>query len=412
MIEPTPPDGHPTPAPRGPFLRRVKARNYKSLTDCDVELGMFTVLVGRNGSGKSNFLDALSFVVDSLRTSLNHAFQSRHGAVGLWRQGAGEPCRFMIELELDLRDGRQAVYRIELTLSRGRDILVEIAGERLSIWGGRNGKSGSFHAGNGELFHSSESPMSPVPLNRLYLPLAAGLPAFRDVYDALLAVGVYDLDPRAMKGAQEPSPSEFLRRDGSNIAGVIGRLGGERPGALERVKGYLSTIVPGVSDVNRVILGPLETLVFDQSASKFHASSMSDGTLRALGVLVAVAQQGGGSAPLLLVGIEEPETSLHPAASCALMEALKEAAVHTQIVVTTQSADLLDLVDPETDRLLVVQNNGGETEIGLIDPASRQILKEHLYSPGELLRMDQLEPDRSNLERRLRAKSESVREFG
>ena len=51
------------------LLRRVKIRDYKSIAYCDVELGPLTVLVGRNGAGKSNFLDALGFVADALRGS-------------------------------------------------------------------------------------------------------------------------------------------------------------------------------------------------------------------------------------------------------------------------------------------------------------------------------------------------------
>lgn len=45
--------------PRPSFVRRVRIRNYKSVGKCDVELHPLTLLVGRNGSGKSNFLDAL-----------------------------------------------------------------------------------------------------------------------------------------------------------------------------------------------------------------------------------------------------------------------------------------------------------------------------------------------------------------
>ena len=130
-----------------------------------------------------------------------------------------------------------------------------------------------------------------------------------------------------------------------------------------------------------------------------HANNVSDGTLRALGPLVAVAQLADGGVPVRLVGIEEPETALHPAAAGVLMDALREAAVHTQVVVTTHSPDLLDQIDPETDRLLAVQMRDGNTEIGPIDRASREAIRKHLYSPGELLRMDQLDVDWADLQR-------------
>jgi len=53
------------------FLTRVVLRNYKSIAECNVRLHPLVFLVGPNGAGKSNFLDALRFVADALRTSLD-----------------------------------------------------------------------------------------------------------------------------------------------------------------------------------------------------------------------------------------------------------------------------------------------------------------------------------------------------
>src|SRR3989442_14556859 len=61
-----------------PFLRRVRIRGYKSITFCDVTLEPLTILVGRNASGKSNFLDALAFLRDIVSLGLNEAVK-RHG---------------------------------------------------------------------------------------------------------------------------------------------------------------------------------------------------------------------------------------------------------------------------------------------------------------------------------------------
>src|SRR5690606_13455125 len=118
-----------------------------------------------------------------------------------------------------------------------------------------------------------------------------------------------------------------------------------------------------------------------------------DGTLRILGILVAAMQLVNRQNPVQLVGIEEPETALHPAAAGALMDSLREAAAETQVILTTHSPDLLDRFDPDEDTLFVVQASQGVTEIGPVDPASLDSLKNHLYSAGELLRMDQLQPD-------------------
>jgi predicted ATPase len=126
---------------------------------------------------------------------------------------------------------------------------------------------------------------------------------------------------------------------------------------------------------------------------------MSDGTLRALGTLIAVNQLARRIGPVSLVGIEEPETALHPAAAGALMDALREAASHTQVLVTSHSPELLDQVNLETDTLLAVFSRDGNTGIAPIDLASRTVIRNHLYTPGELLRLDQLAPDKKDLKR-------------
>ena len=130
---------------------------------------------------------------------------------------------------------------------------------------------------------------------------------------------------------------------------------------------------------------------------EFFASSMSDGTLRALGALVAVSQTSAHGAGASLVGIEEPETSLHPAAAAALMDGLREATEHTQVIITSHSPDLLDQMDLDTDTLLAVAMQGGVTRIAPIDKASRSVIRDHLYTPGELLRLNQLEPDQEDI---------------
>src|ERR1019366_4141188 len=65
---------------KAPFLRRVRIRGYKSIAFCDVTLEPLTVLVGRNGAGKSNFLDALAFVRDALSYTPQDAIK-KHGGI-------------------------------------------------------------------------------------------------------------------------------------------------------------------------------------------------------------------------------------------------------------------------------------------------------------------------------------------
>ncbi len=395
-----------------PFLKQVKIRNYKSIVNCDVELGALTVLVGRNGAGKSNFLDALRFVADALRKSLTQAIESRGGMREICHRGTASANSFEIELEFVTRSVFHINYGFGVKPKGDSDFEVEW--ERFEERFG-DGIPAKFERTFSKIYPDSEHYKGHKEYafieNDLVLKLVHNLIPVHNNASVLAELNCYDLDPRSMRDPRTHGAGEILHNDGSNIASVFGRIERERPEVKNRVIEYLSAIVPGVTDIKRMSLGPYETLEFTQqhsgsdSPSVFYPLNMSDGTLRAFGALVAVAQLAEGNVPVSLVGIEEPEAALHPAAAGALMDALHEAAVHTQIVVTTHSPDLLDRLDFDTDRILVVESRNGQTQIGPIDNASRQAIKKHLFSPGELLRMDQLEIDWTDLERQRQSKS-------
>lgn len=389
------------PQALGPFLRWIKIRNYKSIAACHVTLGDLTILVGRNGAGKSNFLDALSFLSDGLQTSLDHAMRDRGGIDAVRRRSTGHPRNFAIEVEIRLPNGDIARYGFEIAAEGRGGFVVKV--EKLSLIDTHGRKTAGFHRERTEITTHLDHP-PPVHPDRLYLLNVAGFQGFDEVYKALTSIGLYSLNPDRMKELQSPDAGDLLHRDGGNIASVIGRLE-DRPEIMGRITDYLRSIVPDLTDVERVSLGPRETLQFHQRVKgaehpwKLYATSMSDGTLRALGSLVAVTQLQERRAPVNLVGIEEPETALHPAAAGALMDALREAAVKTQILITTHSPDLADQIDPQNDRLLVVVASEGISRIAGVDKASREALSKHLYGVGELLRLNQLEPDIDELTR-------------
>jgi predicted ATPase len=382
-----------------PFLAKVKIKNYKSIGKCDIDLARMSVLIGRNGSGKSNFLDALKFVVDGLVTSLDHAIKARGGIQSVRRKSTGHPRNFAIELKLNLPEMRVASYAFEIAARTEGGFSVKR--EDLKIVSGAGKPVGHYSVADGQLIGSRPENLPQPVSDRLFLVVASGIPEFRPAYDALCSMGFYNLNPDSMRELQSPDAGELLHHDGDNIASVIGRMNADQK---ERAEAFLSKIVPGIDGVERSTLGPRETLEFRQTIEgaehpwKFLAASMSDGTLRALGILTAASQLLKPNGSARLVGIEEPETALHPAAAKALVDALKEATAHTQVIITTHSAELLDAID-EPDSLFVVQARKGETSIAGIDPASQEVIRKHLFSPGEMLRMDQLEPDQKDLQR-------------
>jgi len=378
-------------------IRRVVLRNYKSIAACDVTLSPLTFLVGANGSGKSNFLDSMRFVADSLRTSLDHALRERGTVKAVRRISGGHPNHFALRLDFSLPGGSAGHYSFRVGAKPNGG--YEVQNEECRVLPAEPGAPESFFAIKAGTVVASSTESLPVTLpDRLMLLAASGQPAFRPVYDALSAIEVYNLNPLQIGHLQRPDPGELLRRDGGNAASVLQHLD---PATLERINGYLARIVPGVQSAEAKTFGQQETIEFRQAVAgqqhpwHFLASSMSDGTLRALGVLLAIHQRrvdSGSQRSPSLIGLEEPETALHPAAAGVLLAALREAATHTQTVVTSHSPDLLDNPDIDSASVFAVDNRDGLTRIGPLDEAGREMLRQRLFTPGELLRQNQLAP--------------------
>lgn len=381
------------------FLRRVVLKNYKSIGSCDVVLGALTFLVGANGSGKSNFLDALHFVRDALTGSLDNALSDRGGLNEVRRRSTGHPHNFGLRLDFVLPDGTSGFYAFTVAALEGG--AYEVRREECCL--GRRGTGPYFRVERGEVKSCSELSFPALTADRLALVAFSGMAVFRPIFDALTSMGLYNLNPKLMRDMQRPQDGRMLKPVGENIASVVAHLERVSRGQVEVIDRYLQHVVPSVKGFERKQIGPLETLEFLQDVAgakapwRFLAQNMSDGTLRALGVLTALFQGNQDFRPLL-VGIEEPETALHPAASAALREALCKAAQKTQIIVTSHSPDLLDDHAIEAASLLAVIAEGGSTKIGPLDEASREAMRQHLFSAGELLRLSQLEPDRGVLQ--------------
>src|SRR5262249_11418158 len=126
----------------------------------------------------------------------------------------------------------------------------------------------------------------------------------------------------------------------------------------------------------------------DKKRLRFEAFNMSDGTLRALGLLLAVYQH---PSPTLIV-FEEPEATIHPGALGAILDLLRHASREMQVVVTTHSPEVLDAKWIEAQHLRLATWHEGATRVTPISHATQQALHQHLAGAGELLRSNALEP--------------------
>jgi len=380
-------------------IRRVQIQNYKSIAACNVELGRLSILVGRNGIGKSNFLDALSFVADSLNYSLDHALRTRGGINDVRRRSSERPTHFSIRIEVVLPGGQVGSYGFKIGAKSGGGF--EVTNEECSIAAPGHLDQSFYKIRKKKLTHHSLATAPAHTNDRLYLVLLSGDPEFRPLYDALSRITHYNIVPDRIREFKPASEGHILAKEGSNLAAVLAQIDGP---TKERILLFLATVVPGIKSIARKALGGAETIEFQQTSDeehkpqKFLANSMSDGTLRALGILVALFQGDSKRAPSIpIVAIEEPEAALHPAAAGVLCDALREASERRQVIVTSHSPDLLDRPSLTAEDLLAVNTQAGATVIAPIDETGRLAIRDELMTAGDLLRNDQIKVDREVL---------------
>lgn len=365
--------------------RRLSVTNYKSIQELHIDLPPFAVVVGANGSGKSNFADALVFAAE-VCASASAAVEKRGGIRGVFRWGS-EELRISVSVagsasslgrdcvshSFAIRTGPHASWRFDHEV-------VEI------VSNGVVEHSIVRHQDDVDLYHE-EQRLPPVEPNASVMTVASQLRHFGLATTSLRRVLRYRLDPEAMREPVLESEVTRLEETGRNIALAVRSL--QEQGRGKELEERLAKIVPGLLELRVERAARLCVLEFRQAqgggrVAEFNATEMSDGALRALGILVAVAQMR----PHELLIVEEPEQSVHLGAASFLYEVLRDAAEQGAVLVTTHSADLLEAARDE--EILVCEYADGITRVGPLDPAQRQIVKDGLFSLSELMRSEPL----------------------
>jgi predicted ATPase len=375
-----------------PHIKQVKIRNYKSIGQLSVSLERFTVLVGPNGSGKSNFIDALSFVKDCLADSLESAFRKRGGIGAVRRRSAGHPTNIEISIIMDLGDSLLASYSFKISAMFEKKF--EVAFEQCKVHGLL--KEHEFRIEKGEFVREIPGIRPKVSPDRLGLYAASATEEFRPVYDFLTSMRFYSIIPKELRELQESETEDYLNREGSNAAAILRRLKKDEQLSwrYERLCSLLSKVVQGIKRVEYHAVGQKETIQIKQEVGTkypwtFDALNMSDGTLRILGLLLAVYQPGFHS----VIAIEEPEATVHPAVTELIIEVLMDASNERQVLITTHSPDILDYKYLKDSQIKIVTMEDYSTLIAPLSQSSREAIRRHLYTPGELLRSGELTPD-------------------
>jgi len=377
-----------------PILRSLILKRFRSIPAETVAFDNPTFLVGQNGSGKSNFVDIFAFLAEAMVSPLQAVFDRRGGISAVRNRSSGQsyPPNLGLGVTFGEVNGDTHSARYAFEIRALKNYGFEVVREQCVIKRKRGPREWFDRHGN--RFKSHQSKLQPaLEPSALVLPLVGGDARFNAVFRVLSSMRVYSIQPSKLREMQDPDSGTSLRSDGGNAASVLQEIERQSADDWGRICELLETIVPKTTKVKSKKHGNKLSLEFTQEWAsskkvKFEAFSMSDGTLRALGLLTAVYQK---PRPSVLV-VEEPEATIHPGALGSILDLLRHACRHMQVVVTTHSPELLDAEWIEDGNLRIVSWLDGATRITDVSESTRTALRQHLMGAGELLRSNALSP--------------------
>lgn len=393
-------------------ITELRLTAFKSYADVTVPLERLTLFIGRNGSGKSNALDALEVlsrlargdeVRDALEGNRRDAGPVRGGLDGCAPHGS-DTFEIGVTLEADVSRSITLDLRVQVRPQ------VQIVWERLCAYVGKSRwvtllesqELGRHRADldafvyNGSRGRNPKLTFRSSHLLTAQLPLrvagkTAGERELIDVAEAALAVlgGVFHLDPVPHLMRQYVAEQDVvLRRTAENISAAVARLkhdDREKFARLVDVVGALPEYDVRTLDIGRSGFGDVMLAIKERKGRSIvpvPARQMSDGMLRMLAIATALLTGGGGlainattsgrAAALMLV-IEELENGLHPSQAAQLLQLVKQASAEQgfQVVLTTHSPALLNALPGEDHRGVIVverdRSSGTSTARRLVD---------------------------------------------
>lgn len=365
------------------MIKQLWAKNYRSLADITVDFEPLTVLVGHNGSGKSNIVDALWFVSDAVQIGLNNAILKRGGPYALYRWSTEEqPYDIEIGLTIDTDEWHG---RYSFTLGSDSKNEYGIKQEICFIHDKVEKQEYRFEAKEGTWLERPHDLIPAIQKHALVLPLIAEVKPYKKLHDFLTAISFYNIDPNVLVQPQKPATPYPLARTGKNITSTLWEMEQAQSPRLKRLRHAIRSVIPDVVDFQVHKTGGYRVLQLihdmrQQGLATFDLIQESDGTLRLFGILVTLYQD---NLPVLSV-LEEPELYIHPGTLGPLWDQIDIAAERGQFLITTHSPDLLDFC--LADQIRVVEKVNGITVVDHLETAQKKAIQARLFAPGELFR--------------------------
>lgn len=351
-------------------LSSITVSGFRSLGSVqELPLRPMNVVIGANGAGKSNFIEAFKLLQTLRDGRLNEYVRKARGADKLLHFGSKVNQR--IRLGISFGHGVVTAYSAELRMTDSDELCLgheslQFDDPKLASW------------------PTDSSLEEDEAKRRLWSALSESLKLWQ-IYH------FHDTSPTsALRRTNEVNDNRLLRPDGSNLAAFLYFLKLKHPVEYSLVLRTVQRVAPFIEDFQ---LEPLrlndQTIQLEWrhvgSDAYFDVASLSDGTLRFIALATLFLQPESLRPSIILV--DEPEIGLHPAAITLLASLMRQASVKSQVIAATQSALLVDHFDPE-DVLVAERHNGATTMRRLESELLRDWLED--YSLGQLWEKNEL----------------------
>ena len=337
----------------------IEIKGYKSIKDVMIEIRPINILIGANGSGKSNFLSFFEFLNNLYERNLTEYIALNGGEDKFLHHGSKATQRILAALSFD-----KVEYGYAFELHKGTDGLVF--------------KKESLLFNKKPLVISTFEKEASLKTSTNYqahyiLEFLKGLKKYH----------FHDTGKNSPfnKASHVPNDTFFLYEKGDNLAAFLFEIQQKHRIVYNRIIKVIQSIAPYFSDffLQPNTEGYLRLLWQDKySSTVYGATDLSDGTIRFIALTVLFMQP---NLPKTIV-IDEPELGLHPFALSKLSGMIKSAAGKgSQVIVATQSTDLLSYFEP--DDIIAVDQRNGESTFNRLKQKDLEIWLED-YTLGEL----------------------------
>ncbi len=367
------------------MLKKITLTNLLSFgiqTDIVLNDGL-NVLIGANGSGKSNLIEAIS-LLQAMPKDLTKVIQNGGGIQEwLWKGKKDTVAKIEASISFPFENLNLVQHDFEFHANIHH---VEMIKELIET-SEEKARRYSFYSNDGVQKILNEKTLArDIKTNQSILAQRQdpdGYPEMTYLGESYQKIKLYrewqfgrNSYPRKLQRAD--LPNDFLEEDASNLGLILSDL--RRNSEVKRkLLESLKLFYDGIDDFEVIVQGGYVQVFFEENGFTIPATRLSDGTLRYLSLLAILLHP----TPPPLICIEEPELGLHPDILPTLCDLLKETAQKTQIIVTTHSVDFVDCLTNTPEAVLVFDKYQGSTTV---ERLNKEDLTEWLqeYSLGQL----------------------------